>query len=118
LPGFKNCILQAEEASVRGRTKASVWAASGAATLAGAFIAALLVSAGMCEDSGSVGSDAYCRDGGMETALIAILIDVAAVVVGPAAALLTGRERGFKFWLVAPLLGLPLILLVTHFLGT
>jgi hypothetical protein len=72
----------------------------------------------MCEDTGSAGSDAYCREGGMETTLVAILIDVAAVIVGPAAALLTCRQRGFKFWLVVPLVGLPVIVVAANLLGT
>jgi hypothetical protein len=54
----------------------------------------------------------------MEAALIAILIDVAAVIVAPALALLSGRQRAFKVALVVPLLGLPLILLATHAFGT
>jgi hypothetical protein len=103
---------------VSGRVKASLWVASGATTLAGAFVAAILVSVGLCEDTGSPGSDSYCNGGGMETALAAILIDVAAVVVGPAAALLSGREGRFKFSLVAPLLGLPLIVAAATLLGT
>jgi hypothetical protein len=84
----------------------------------GGFIAALLVSAGLCEDDGSFGSDGYCNGGGMEAALIAILIDVAAVVALPGLALLSGRDRAFKVALGAPLLGLPLILLATHVFGT
>lgn len=54
----------------------------------------------------------------MEAALIAILIDVVAVIAAPAFALLWGRERAFKAALVAPLLGLPLIVLATQVFGT
>jgi hypothetical protein len=54
----------------------------------------------------------------MEAALIAILIDVAAVIALPALALFAGRERAFKVALLVPLLGLPLILLATHAFGT
>ena len=54
----------------------------------------------------------------MEAALIAILMDVAAVIALPALALLAGRERAFKGALVIPLVGLPLILLATHAFGT
>ena len=54
----------------------------------------------------------------MEAALLAILIDVAAAIALPALALLSGRHRAFKLALVAPLLGLPLILLVVQVFGT
>jgi hypothetical protein len=54
----------------------------------------------------------------MEAALLAILIDVAAVLVLPALALLSGRDRAFKVALVAPLLGFPLIHLAVQVLGT
>jgi hypothetical protein len=54
----------------------------------------------------------------MEAALIAILIDVAAAIALPALALLSGRDKAFKVALVAPFLGLPLILLATHVFGT
>jgi hypothetical protein len=84
----------------------------------GAYIAALPVSVGLCEDSGSSGSDAYCNGGGMETALIAILIDVAAALAAPALVLLSGRHGAFKVALLAPPLGLPLILLATWVFGT
>jgi hypothetical protein len=84
----------------------------------GAFIAALLVSAGLCEDDPSSGSDGYCNGGGMEAALIAILVDVAAAIALPAFALLLGRDQAFKVALLAPLLGLPLILLATRLFGT
>ena len=89
-----------------------------ALTLVGGFIAALLVSAGLCEDHGSYGSDGYCNGGGMEAALIAILIDVAAAIALPALTLLSGRNRAFKVALLAPLLGLPLIVLSTQIFGT
>jgi hypothetical protein len=95
-----------------------LWVAAAALTLAGGFIAAILVSAGLCEDDGSFGSDGYCDGGGMEAALVAILIDVAAVIALPALALFAGRERAFKAALVVPLVGLPLILLATHAFGT
>lgn len=84
----------------------------------GGFIAAVLVSAGLCEDDGSFGSDGYCNGGGMEAALLAILIDVTAVFALPAVALLSGRHRAFKVALLAPLLGLPLIVLTTQIFGT
>jgi hypothetical protein len=103
---------------VRARTRAALWVVSAAFTLVGGFIAALLVSAGLCEDDGSFGSDGYCNGGGMEAALIAILIDVAAAIVAPALALLSGRHRAFKIALLAPLLGLPLIVLATQIFGT
>jgi hypothetical protein len=103
---------------MRSRTTAALWIVSAAITFVGGFISALLVSAGLCEDDGSFGSDGYCNGGGMEAALIAILIDVAAVIALPAAALLSGRHRAFKVALVAPLLGLPLILLATQIFGT
>jgi hypothetical protein len=54
----------------------------------------------------------------MEAALLAILIDVASVIVAPALALLWGRQRAFRIALLAPLLGLPLILLITQIFGT
>jgi hypothetical protein len=54
----------------------------------------------------------------MEAALIAILIDLALVIVAPALALLSGRHRAFKIALLAPLLGLPLIVLTTQIFGT
>jgi hypothetical protein len=54
----------------------------------------------------------------MEAALIAILIDVAAAIGLPALALISGRHRAFKVALLAPLLGLPLIVLTTQILGT
>jgi hypothetical protein len=95
-----------------------LWVTSGAITLAGAFIAALLVSAGLCEDSGSSGSDGYCNGGGMEAALIAILVDVAAALAAPALALLSGRPGAFKVALLAPPFGLPLIVLATWVFGT
>lgn len=95
-----------------------MWVASAALTLVGGFIAAALVSAGLCEDDGSFGSDGYCNGGGMEAALLAILIDVAAVFALPTLALLSGRHRAFKVALLAPLVGLPLILLATHVFGT
>jgi hypothetical protein len=75
-------------------------------------------SAGLCEDDGSFGSDGYCNGGGMEAALIAILIDVVAVVAAPALARFWGRERAFKAALLVPLLGLPLIVLATQVFGT
>jgi hypothetical protein len=84
----------------------------------GGFIAALLVSAGLCEDDGSSGSDGYCNGGGMEATLIAILICVAAAIAAPALALLSGRHRAFKVALLAPLVGLPLIVLTTQIFGT
>jgi hypothetical protein len=104
--------------TVRARTRAALWVASAALTLVGGFIAAILVSAGLCEDDDSYGSDGYCNGGGMEAALIAILIDVVAVIAAPALALFWGRERAFKAALLVPLLGLPLILLATQILGT
>jgi hypothetical protein len=54
----------------------------------------------------------------METALIAILIDVAAALAAPALVLLSGRHGAFKVALLAPPLGLPLILLATWVFGT
>jgi hypothetical protein len=103
---------------VRTRTRAVLWIASAAVTLVGGFIAALLVSAGLCEDDGSMGSDGYCNGGGMEVALIAIVVDVAAAIAAPGLALLSRRHRAFKFALLAPLLGLPLIVLTTQLFGT
>ena len=54
----------------------------------------------------------------MEAALIAILIDVAAVIALPALALLSGRHRAFSLALLIPLLGLPLIFVTTRIFGT
>ena len=102
---------------MRARTSAALCVTSAAFALVGGYIAAALVSAGLCEDDDSFGSDGYCNGGGMEAALIAILINAAAAIALPALALLFGRHRAFKVALLAPL-GLPLIVLTTWIFGT
>jgi hypothetical protein len=54
----------------------------------------------------------------MEAALIAILVDVAAALVAPALALLSGHYGAFKIALLVPPLGLTLIVLATWAFGT
>jgi hypothetical protein len=79
-----------------------MWGLTLAIVLGGGLVAWVGLGTGLCEDSGSPGSDAFCSRGGWEATGLAIgcLTVVAALI--PAAGVVSGSRRLFWTGLLLP----------------
>ena len=84
----------------------------------GGLFAWVVLGVGLCEDSGSAGSDTYCNEGGWEASGLAIGILAALAVVVPAAAVVAGQRRLFWIGLLLPLALGVLVVVLSVTLGT
>jgi hypothetical protein len=72
---------------------------------------------GLCEDTGSPGSNAYCNHGGWEASGLAIAgLGVSAVII-PVAGVVTGSRRLFWIGLLSPLLLLMMDVFLSATIG-
>jgi hypothetical protein len=83
----------------------------------GGFMAWAGLGLGLCEDSGSPGSDTYCNQGGLEASGFAIAALVVAALIVPAAGVVVGRRRLFWMGLLSPLPLGALVVLLSAALG-
>jgi hypothetical protein len=70
--------------------------------IAGGALAWIGLGTGLCEDSGSPGSDAYCNHGGWEASGLAIAGLAMSALLVPAAAVVAGSRRLFWIGLLSP----------------
>ena len=83
----------------------------------GAFVAWASLGAGLCEDDGSPGTDAYCNHGGWQASGLALAVLVAFAVIVPTAGVVVGKRRLFWFGLLAPPALAVLVVLLSAKLG-
>jgi hypothetical protein len=83
----------------------------------GGFIAWAGLGAGLCEDDGSPGSDAYCNRGGWEASGLAIAVLVVFAVIVPIVGVVVGKRRLFWIGLLSPLALAVLVVMLSAKLG-
>ena len=83
----------------------------------GGVVAWIGLGAGLCEDSGSSGSDAYCNGGGWEASGLAIVGLAAAALILPATGWATGNRGLFWIGLVTPPALVVAVVAVSAMLG-
>ena len=83
----------------------------------GAFVGLLLVGPGLCEDTGSPGTDSYCNGGGFEAAALTIAASVLAGIVVPATGIVLRRRLLFWLGVTAPVALVVLAVVAASTLG-
>jgi hypothetical protein len=84
----------------------------------GGIVAWAALGIGLCEDSGSPGSDAYCNHGGLEASGLAIAALALLALFVPALGVIRGKRRLFWIGLLAPLVLGLLVIFASAILGT
>src|SRR5919109_5212972 len=99
-----------------GAAKAA-WALILALMLVGGLVAWILLGVGLCEDSGSPGSDAYCNGGGWEASGLAIAGLALSAVIIPIVGVVTSSRRLFWTGVVSPPVLAAMVVLLAATLG-